>query len=284
MTQTSPGFDVPQGACDCHVHVFGAPERYPFAAGRAYTPGAATVEALLALHAALRIERVVVVQPSPYGTDNSCMLDALARLGAARARGVAVVDAKTPDTALRAMHGAGVRGLRVNLATPGVRDLREAGERLTEAARRAAALGWHVQTHAGIGTIAALEEVIAALPAPIVFDHFGRPRARLGPKQPGFDALLRMLRSGRAWVKLSAPHRVSDEDTRPFADALAAANPERLLWGTDWPHPAAVRVKRDGIEPFDAVDDAQALARLRDWLPGLFRRILVQNPAQLYDF
>jgi predicted TIM-barrel fold metal-dependent hydrolase len=292
MPITLPAFNVPTGACDCHVHVFGPPERFPFAPGRKYTPSTASVEQLLALQRQLRLERAVIVQPSAYGTDNTCTLDALRRLGN-RARGVAVIDAHTPEAALGAMHAAGVRGVRVNLETGGERDVAIARRRLQEAAARVTPLGWHVQTYAALPILAALHDDVLALPTPLVVDHFGLPHAAAGITQPGFDALLSLVLVGKAYVKLSAPHRISAmadcADVSPLARALIAANPQRVLWGSDWPHTSTRRGVHDDherIEPFDEVDDGLALERLNAWTmeATLFRGILVDNPARLYDF
>jgi predicted TIM-barrel fold metal-dependent hydrolase len=264
-------------ACDCHVQVFGTQGKYPYWKGRTYTPAEASVEQLLALHERLGMERVVIVQPSAYGTDNTCTVDALRRLGS-RARGVAVIDR---NSNLVEKHAVGIRGVRVNLQTAGEHKPALARQALQQAAARVAPFGWHVQVFTNLDVIQSLESDIAALPVPLVVDHFGLPDS-LG----GFDALLRLVKAGRVYVKLSAPHRFS-EDPAPIAKALLDANPDRLLWGTDWPHPAARHhVDPSRIEPFDDIDDAAALARLRAWAgkERLFHKILVENPARLYDF
>lgn len=282
-------FEVPAGACDCHVHVFGPAARYPLDPARAYTPGDASVEELLALHDALGLGRVVIVHPSPYGADNRCTLDAARRLGD-RARAVAVIDEGTGEAALRAMHADGVRGVRVNLETAGEHDPAAARALLERAAARVAPLGWHVQVYTNLGVIAALHDALLALPVPLVVDHFGRARAAEGPGQEGFGALLSLLRAGRATVKISAPHRISDQpgaaDAGPLARALFEANPDGVVWGTDWPHPGGARRDPAAIEPFNPVDDGAALNRLADWFPdpAARRRILVENPARLYGF
>lgn len=299
--QTPPTTRAPPGSCDCHTHVFGPAARYPFDPGRTYTPGDASVADLMALHAILGIERVVIVHPSPYGTDNRCTVDALTELNArrhegqsgARARGVAVIDEGTDDASLRAMHAAGMRGVRVNLHTYGDFDPGAAWKRLLWAARRVAPLGWHVQVYTELAVIDALGERLAGLPAPLVIDHFGRAMAAAGPRQPGFDRLLALLDTGRTWIKLSAPYRISQvtgyADAAPLASALVAANPERLVWATDWPHPGArpgVPRTIEEVEPFRGEDDGAALDRLAGWTgdPATLRRILVENPARLYDF
>lgn len=296
VAHTDPGFDPPQGACDCHTHVFGPPDRFPFAPDRVYTPGVAAVESLAALHHALRLDRAVIVQPSPYGADNSCTVDGLQRLWkefGRQARAIAVIDRRTSDAELRALHDAGVRGVRVNLETSGVHDPAAARVLLEEAAARVAPLGWHVQTFTSLPVIAALRDVLARLPVPLVIDHFGRAQGALGPAQPGFDALLELVGSGQAYVKISAAYRISEQpdhaDVAPLARALIDANPDRVVWGTDWPHPGGHRRaphERDEIEPFRPEDDGRALNRLQTWAPdaAVLRRILVDNPARLYDF
>lgn len=264
-----------KNACDCHVHIFGPAARYPFSPDRAYTPPDASVEQLIALHDSLGIERVVIVQPSPYGTDNSRTVDALLALGN-RARGVAVID---DETDLQELHDAGVRGIRVNLHTGGQNDPAAALRALREASRRAARAGWHVQLFTSGSLIEKLEKEIVTLPVPVVIDHFGLPQDEAQP-------LIRLVRRGKAYVKLSAPHRFP-VDPAPLARSLAEANPERLLWGSDWPHPGTRGPRsRDAVQPFDAIDDRAALERLAAWFPdaNLRRKILVDNPARLYDF
>lgn len=289
---TSGGAPPYPGACDCHVHVFDDGSRYPFDPARTYTPGPASLDELLALHRRLGVQRVVLVQPSPYGADNACMLDALAGLGGA-GRAVAVIDEATSDTALRRMHEAGVRGVRVNLETAGRHDPGHARERLLQAARRVAPLGWHVQTYTNLATLSALGDALAGLPAVLVVDHFGRAQAAEGTGQAGFDVLLRALASGRVYVKLSAPYRISAQpdyaDAAAIARALIDAAPDRVLWGTDWPHPgwaAGGPPSATGITPFRREDDGRALQRCLEWAgtPERAQALLVDNPARLYGF
>jgi predicted TIM-barrel fold metal-dependent hydrolase len=290
--QTRPTTKIPPGACDCHTHVFGPAGKYPFSPDRTYTPGDASIEDMLALHAILGVDRVVIVHPSPYGTDNSCTVDALRQIGD-QARGVAVIDEATSDAALHDMHDAGMRGIRLNLHTFGDPDPATAWDRLTWAARRVAPLGWHVQIYTSLGLIAALSDRIPTLPTPLVIDHYGRAMAADGPQQPGFDKLLALLGTGRVYLKLSAQYRVSQQpghaDVGDIARPLIAANPDRLVWATDWPHPGGGTGgprKRDEIEPFHQVDDGAALERLASWAgdAATLQRILVDNPARLYDF
>ena len=269
---------VPPRACDCHVHIFGPAARFPFVAHRAYTPPDASIGKLLELQKRLGFERVVIVHPSPYGTDNSCTLDALSHLGA-RARGVAVIDKGISKTELLEMHNLGIRGIRVNLETSGVHEPAAAQRLLQEATEQVAPLGWHVQTFTNLSLLRKAQ--IEDLRVPLVIDHFGLPRT-----QDDVDYLASLLRSGKAYVKLSAPHRVPI-DPGPVARELIAANPERCLWGTDWPHPFTRGPRKSAeVQPFDPIDDVAALHRFRGWVgdAALFRKILVDNPARLYDF
>jgi predicted TIM-barrel fold metal-dependent hydrolase len=206
--RTAIDFEIPRGACDCHVHVFD-PERFPYANERVYTPPTASLEDLRDLQMALRFERVVIVQPSVYGTDNSCTLDAIRRLGA-RARGVAVIDKSTGAGALDDMAAAGIRGVRLNFETAGESDPTAIRRGIAAVAEQVRGRNWHLQFNTSLPVIAALKDDFATLPFPIVIDHFARAKAALGPSQPGFDALLELLRSGRAYVKISAAYRMSD--------------------------------------------------------------------------
>jgi predicted TIM-barrel fold metal-dependent hydrolase len=296
MTASKPAtivaFAVPEGACDCHVHVFGTAAEFPFAQQRGYTPPPATAAELMALQDALHLSRVVIVQPSVYGSDNSCTLDGMRRLGA-RARGVAVIDDATSDAALDEMRRAGIRGVRVNLETAGETDLDAARRNLAAAVARVAPLGWHVQVYTRLSVIAGLSEELARLPVPIVFDHFGGAQAAGGIHQPGFPLLLQLVKAGHAYVKVSAAYRSSEKapaygDVAPLARALIEANPDRIVWGTDWPHPhaAAPGAALDRPTPFFDIDNGLALNQLQSWArsAAIRRKILVDNPARLYDF
>lgn len=291
--RSPPNFAVPPNACDCHVHVFGPAARFPYAAARTYTPADASVEELAQLQSDLHLGRVVLVQPSVYSTDNSAHVDAARRLGA-KARIVAVIDEAISDGDLEALHRAGTRGIRVNLHTAGVDDPQQARQKLRAAASRVAGLGWHVQTYAKLSVISALRDDMAALPVPLVIDHFGGAQGSLGPDQPGFDALLDLARSGKAYVKLSAPYRSSllrpdFGDVTALAQALIAANPDRMVWGSDWPHPGGssrAKPSLDEIEPFFPEDDGNTLNLLPAWAPDpvVRHKILVDNPALLYGY
>src|SRR5438093_2066097 len=235
---TPVNFDVPAGACDCHTHIHGDPARFPFFAGRTYTPEMALPEEMAALHKALHIQRVVIVTPSVYGTDNAATLYGMQARGA-DARGVAVIDDQTPESALDSMGQAGVRGIRLNLATAGITDPAAARQRFQAAAERMQRRHWHVQLNTNLAIITALKDLVTAAPVPVVFDHFGGAKAELGLDQPGFADLVDLVRSGKAYVKISAAYRVSQRapdypDMMPLAQALMAANADRVVCGTDW--------------------------------------------------
>jgi predicted TIM-barrel fold metal-dependent hydrolase len=290
---TAVAFDVPAGACDCHTHIHGDPARFPFFPGRVYTPALALPEEMTALHRALRVERVVIVTPSVYGTDNSATLYGMRARGAT-ARGVAVIDDATPEAQLDAMDQAGVRGIRINLATAGIDDPAVGRQRLRAAIERMTDRRWHVQVYASPGLIPAITDLVAASPVPVVFDHFGGAQAELGLEQPGFAELVDLVRSGQAYVKISGAYRASSRapdygDVVPLARALIAANPDRIVWGTDWPHPDART--RPGGKPTDVIpllpiDDGRLLNQLPVWAPdpAIRQKILVTNPARLYGF
>jgi predicted TIM-barrel fold metal-dependent hydrolase len=289
---TAANVAPPAGTCDCHVHVFGPAQKYAFDPSRTYTPGDAPLESLRDLHRGMGVERMVIVHPSPYGTDNTILIDSLRVLGDA-GRGVAVIDDTTSDAALAEMHSVGVRGVRVNLETSGQHDPAVARRKLMAAAERVAPLGWHVQTYTNLATLSALADVLPSLPATLVVDHFGRAQAAQGVDQPGFDVLLSALASGCIYVKLSAPYRISTApdyaDAAPLARALIDANPDRVVWGSDWPHPGSASgapLRVDGITPFKQEDDARALRRAIEWAgtPERARKLLADNAARLYEF
>ena len=288
---TPVNFAVPAGACDCHIHIHGDPQRFPFFSGRVYTPEPALPEDIAALHKALHIQRVVIVTPSVYGTDNAATLYGMQALGA-DARAVAVIDQRTPDSALDSMARAGVCGVRVNLATAGINDPAVGRQRLQMAVDRVRTRGWHVQVNTSLAMIVATKALVATAPVPIVFDHFGGAQAGLGPQQPGFADLVDLVRSGKAYVKVSGAYRSSSlapdyPDVTPLARALIGANPDRVLWGTDWPHPnpASGRPVTEVTPPFQ-IDDGRLLNQLPVWAPDatVRKKILVDNPARLYGF
>ena len=290
---TPVNFEVPAGACDCHTHIHGDPEKFPYFPGRAYTPEMALPEEMAALHKALHIQRVVIVTPSVYGTDNSATLYGMKARGS-DARGIAVIDDKTPESELDAMGRAGVRGIRLNLATAGISDPSLIRQRFQIAAERVKRRGWHVQIFTDASSISASKDLVAASPVPVVFDHFGGAKAELGMQQPGFPELVELVRSGKAYVKISGAYRASKlapdyRDVVPLAKALIAANPDRVVWGTDWPHPSGATPpgrKPTDVTPMFQIDDGRLLNQLAVWAPdaAIRKKILVDNPAQLYRF
>ena len=291
---TALNFEVPAGACDCHTHIHGDMREFPMFAGRVYTPEPALPEEMAQLHKALRMQRVVIVTPSVYGTDNSATLWGMKARGN-NARGVAVIDDKTPESELDAMARAGIRGIRINLATGAAApDPAAARKRFQAAAERIKTRGWHVQMYVTLPVISSIKDLVLASPVPVVFDHFGRAQAALGVAQPGFSDLVELLRSGKAYVKISGAYRVSHQgpdfaDAAPLAKALIAANPERIVWGTDWPHPNSEPMPGYGamdVRPFFPIDDGRLLNQLPVWAPdpGVRKQILVDNPVRLYGF
>lgn len=276
MTTRPPQQRAPALSCDSHFHIFGPYDKFPLSEGRTYNPPPALVPAYLALAEALGLQRMVVVQASVCGTDNAVTLDAIAQFGLDRARGVAVIDDGFDDAALLRLHDQGIRGVRFNMVsgngTP--------EDQLEALARRVAPLGWHIQIYADGAKLQAIAPVLAGLPVEVVIDHCGGVMADLGTGHPQFQALLRLLDSGRAWVKVCS-YRASSVGA-PFTDveanvkALVAAAPERCVWGTDWPHPQMDPVPEAGL----------LLDQLFAWVPeeAVREKVLVGNAGRLYGF
>ena len=274
-----PRLDAPANSCDCHHHIYDA--RFAVSPHwRQGFPPNSTVSDYRLLQRRLGVTRSVVVQPSTYGIDNQCLIDALRQLGSA-SRGVAVVDTGVQDAELKQLAEAGVCGIRVNFVSPQSWGT-TTPEMLASLSRRVTPFGWHVQILMTGDQIAAHEDTIRSLPTKVVIDHLGRIPEPGGVNHPGFASVRRLLDTGRVWVKLTEPYEDSKlgppyKDTSEVARAYVKAAPERLLWGTDWPHPT----QRD-TKP----DDALLLDLLADWAPDDVqrRRILVDNPAELYGF
>jgi predicted TIM-barrel fold metal-dependent hydrolase len=289
---TPVNLDVPAGACDCHTHIH-LPDKYPFFAGRVYTPEPASPEEMAALHKALHIERVVIVTPSVYGTDNRATLEGI-RFRGPGGRGVAVIDDKTSESDLDEMGKSGIKGIRINLAQAGINDPTVGRKRLEAAIERVKGRGWHVQCYTNLALLTHIKDVLASSPVPVVFDHFGGADASKGLEQPGWAELVDGVKSGKVYVKISGAYRLSNKapdypDAVPFAKALIAANPDRLVWGTDWPHPNPVTPrdkKPTDLTPLFQIDDGHLLNQLAVWAPdaGTRKKILVDNPARLYGF
>jgi predicted TIM-barrel fold metal-dependent hydrolase len=279
----------PPLACDAHVHVIGPKARFPLARERRYTPKDALADELAAMLGRLGLQRVVLVQPSFYATDNACMLDCLAQLPGAR--GVAVLAPETPAAALDKLQAQGVRGLRVNIASSGGADIDTIKTGIEAAAAACARHGWHVQLFVPAAAIAPLAPLLMALPVDSVFDHFGLIAP--GSGNGALHALCRLLEGGKTWVKISGAYRISDDpnDVRigALARALCEANPGRIVWGSDWPHTPRHDLHAGGRDeelPFQRIDTRGLLHLLPRWLEddALVHRVLVDNPARLYDF
>jgi predicted TIM-barrel fold metal-dependent hydrolase len=274
----------PPKACDTHAHVFGPSQRFPYADDRSYTPPDAPLDMYLGMLDQVGFARGVLVQGSAHGRDNSAMLDALARCPD-RLRGVAVADADISFDALRGWNRRGVRGLRFNHFFRDGQLHYRGGVPLSAAGRLApvmAELGWHLQLWIDVKDLPDTIPVLKSLGLPVVIDHMGRTDARAGTGTAGFQSLLHAVAEGWCWTKLSGAHRLSRDapdypDARPFHEALVRANPERLLWGGDWPHPRV-----EGEMP----DAGHLFELFQIWTPdrATQHRILVTNPANLYGF
>jgi len=285
----SPLADMPTGAIDVHNHIVGPMAKYPMAATRTYTPPEASVAQLRALRTQLGVARNVIVQPSFYGFDNSQLVDALAQLGTS-ARGIAVVPQSVSDAELQRLAKAGVTGVRLNLATAGVTDPKIATDAINGFAPRFVPLGWHIQINTGLPVVQAIAPTIAHLQVPVVFDHMANLEAAKGVNQPGFSTFVELVKSPNVYVKLSAPYNLSKRpdwaDVVPFAKALIAAAPNRMLWGTNWPHPGNARGSIADITPYQVVDNPKLLTAFAAWCPdsAMRKMILVDTPQRLYRF
>jgi predicted TIM-barrel fold metal-dependent hydrolase len=281
-----PDFKSPPAGCDCHFHVFGPAGRYPYnQADLRYAPPVAPVEDFLALAKKLGIERFVFVQPSAYGRDNRCMLDAMRMIGTKNCRGIVDIDENAPDAELEQLNAAGVRGVRVNV--PPVKPY-EAGfaaallPRIERLAGRCAELGWQLDFLTPGWLTAELTSTLGKLIIDFTIAHFGMFFAKDGVKQPGFQALLELLRSGErhCWVKLTGVYRMSVAkgfgDVAPMARALIETAPDRVVWGSDYPH----------LSFADKVGSIELWNLLGKWAPdeATRRKILVDNPQRLFKF
>jgi predicted TIM-barrel fold metal-dependent hydrolase len=272
-----PKLKMPADACDCHHHIYDS--KYPIAPSATLKPGDAKVADYRALQQRIGTTRNVVVQPSTYGTDNSCTLDGMAQLGPA-SRGVAVVDTSVTDAELKRLNGLGIRGIRFNLVQAGATTV----DMLEPLSKRVADLGWHVQIHQTGDGIVKMEDVLQKVAAPIVFDHMGRIPKDVGVDHPAYSVISRLIDKGRTWVKISGAYMDTKVGPPTFADSTKLAQafvklaPQRMVWGSDWPHPTE---KAD-----DKPNDATLVDLLTEWAPdeATRRRILVENPAELYGF
>jgi 2-pyrone-4,6-dicarboxylate lactonase len=276
--QRPPRHRLPAGSIDCHFHVFGPADRWPFAPGRSYTPPDSSLDDYEQLADTFGIARAVIVQPSPYGMDNRRTLEAMAQSRLSM-RAVLVLDTDVSENELIEYDRLGARGVRLNL-------LFGAGLAMSAAdvlANRIRDYGWHLQFLADVSVIDNLPAMVQRLRVPIVFDHLGHVPTHKGVDDAGFQNLLALLREGLAWVKLSGLYRSTGQDstpyddTKPFIDALLAANPQQLVWGTDWPHPS-IKVPMP--------DDTDLIDQLSDWVSdtSLRQAVMVRNPERLYGF
>jgi predicted TIM-barrel fold metal-dependent hydrolase len=280
--RTPVDFDVPAGACDCHIHIIGDAGRFPFAASRAYTPETASVAELRSLHRALHMDRVVVVQPTVYGSDNSCALDAIKQIGPS-ARGIAVLGGATSKAELDEMHRGGIRGIRIHFENAGPFDPAAVRHHFQAALEQIKGRGWHLEIVASWREVEALQEEVAAAEAPVSFDLGVLTLA--GVDQAGFKALVSLLQGGRTYVNIAGPY--DTPDYTQIAKPLITANPRRITWGSNWPHVARIPGRQiTDITPFARADDGRDLNRLHAWTSGAAARklILVENPARLYGF
>lgn len=281
----------PRLSTDCHTHLVGDPTRYPMASPRSYTPGLITPQDMRAMMDRVGIGRIVVVQISVFGTDNSCMIDGMNDLGDC-ARGVVQLSPDVRADELDAMHAAGVRGVRVNLNTMGVRDPDEAQRRLDIASDICTRNGWHLQVFTGPEVIEALGPLLLGLPVPLVLDHFGLLPV-LDRGGAAERVVMELLGSGKGWVKISGTYRLDHPEARGEIAAMArdlfAENPENIVWGSDWPHAPAHRSAPEpdpAPMPYRDIDPVDMLATIRAWFEDAQEReaISVDNPARLYDF
>jgi D-galactarolactone isomerase len=272
-----PKLKAPPNACDCHMHIYDS--RFPVAPNAKLRPPNATVDDYRRLQKRLGTTRNVVVTPSTYGTDNSCTLDTMAKIGAS-ARSVAVVDTSVADAELKRLNDLGIRGIRFNLVQSGATTV----DMIEPLSKRVNDLGWHVQIHMLGDQIVEIGDLLKRLPSPIVFDHRARIPEPAGVDHPAFALVLNLLDKGRTWVKLSGAYMDTRTGPPAYADvskvarAYVKAAPQRMVWGSDWPHPT----EKADSKP----DDAILFDLLADWAPdeAIRDRILVDNPAALYGF
>jgi len=273
-----PSYAMPPGACDAHCHVFGPAQKFPYAPDRTYTPKDAGFETLRALHRHLGIDRAVIVQASCHGSDNRATLDAIARSDGAY-RGIAMVEGDVTDAELEALDRGGIRGIRYNFVAHlgGAPDL----EIFDRTIGRIKDLGWHVVLHLDSGDLLTYADRLEHIPVPFIIDHMGRAKVAAGIEQKPFQQLLALMRHNeRAWVKVSGAERISAAgapftDAIPFAAALIEAAPDRVLWGTDFPHP---NISGDMPNDGELVNLFAMFSRDE----AVRRKVLVDNPSRLY--
>jgi len=288
---TAVKFDIPPNACDCATHIFGDPGKFRLSPERVFTPDIALPEEMAALHRVLHMKRAVIVTSNAYGNDNSVTLHGIQARGI-DARGVAVIDDQSSEEDFKRMSRGGICAVRINLRT--VKDPAIGRKSFQAVVDRLKKNNWHVEIYATPPLIAGMKDLLQDSPVPVVLDHFGGLQAALGLDQPGFSDVVDLVRSGKAYVKISAAYRLSTQgpdypDMAPFAKALIAANADCSLWGSDWPHPNGARLPghpvTDVTPPFQ-IDDGRLLNQLAVWAPdpAIRKKILVDNPARIYRF
>ncbi len=287
LNTKTPHPKAPPGSCDCHHHIFGAPNKVALNPGRQYTPAEGTLEQFRTRSKVLGIENSVVVQPSTYGINNDFICAQVEALGE-NGRGIAVTDMTTSDAELEKLNKAGYMGTRFNVAASGGTPLSE----LAPVAERIAPMGWNIQFFLQVSkSMVELQDQISKLPVPVVIDHMGAPDlSGGGPEQPGFQALINLLKEGNTYVKLCGAYRLDFTGkpwpaADPFARALIEAAPEQCVWGSDWPHPYCIEPDGKTLAPIP--NDGDLFDRLWDWTDhdeGLWKKILVDNPSRLYGF
>ena len=289
--ELKPNFDVPAGACDCHIHVIGPQAQYPMVADRVYTPPECGVPELRAHLKQLKLSRVVLIQPSFYGTDNTFQLLSTQEMGDA-ARAVIVIDEKTTDQAIAKMVSMGARGVRMNLSTSGIFDPDVARKQMIELAQRVKDFKLHIQVYSSAKVIAALSNTIQNLSVPVVLDHFASINATGFQKNAELPAILDLAKSGNVYIKLSAVYRISKAvpdyaEVKDLAQLFVETNPDRMVWASDWPHTNTIPgIPATQITPYRVVDDVRIFNLLPDWIPQRenLTKVLVNNPARLYGF
>ena len=282
-----PAFTPPANSCDTHFHVFGPPETFPFVSTHEYTPPAAPLEHYLKMAAIIGVERGVVVQPSVHGLDNSATLDAIAK-SEGRFRGVARIDDKTLKTELQRLHAGGVRGVRFNLLDRPRGNIKL--DMLDRCVEHIVEFGWSVDLHIDGKNLLEQEKRIRSMPLPVVIDHIARVKPAEGLNHPAFELLLDLLKAKQVWVKVSGADKICSTQVHsyfglpfveviPFARAVIAAAPDRIIWGTDWPH-------SNNFAPGHTPNDGDLVDLLAAFAPDetVRKKILVDNPAALYGF
>ncbi len=294
QTYTPPKYLIPAEACDCHMHIFGPRDVYPPSPKRTYTPRPAPIELYKKMALSLNLKRVVVVQASAYGSDNRCLLDSIKEFGP-MAKGIAGIDENTSNKMLHAMDKQGVCGIRINAASKNLKDTNTIKESILKAVKQIEPLGWHVQLFVDLEVIDNLADFFSTLPVPVVFDHMGLTPTHMNKYSKEFQRFLNLIAGDNCWVKLAGADRISMNDIEGFDDALPvmksfiSANPERVIWGTDWPHTGRhghATISEPPLIEYRNVDTAILLDLLVEAAenPSTIKQILVDNPMNLYGF